>query len=1182
MAEQTQEKRTFKWGDREYLLDDLLAEHAKREQEYYNFARQKGQYDDAALQGLRSAISNRIAAVKSGQAFDGDGALAGDRVDNTSIQTQKKGLFKKEKYVDQDNTEWAKYYLNKLVGQLNPYTREPKKESEGWDLTKHGLGAYLTGQGLNAKDIFEKYDLRDKDNPENPRSFDQRRALLKQHLSGYKDWLAKKGFDFTKNDNEWDDNFGADFDKFVLDYDSLDINSLTSALRKFGAGDGYTTAFTSDRWDLSKTNEEMDAEAKALAEKKKKENADKAWNEEKSRRYNIYSGLDDLRSSQIQKYAGVDRIFDLSDEDLDAHLASVGVKDEQGAKTYWNNLDQQYAQNPYDVSVASVILPLRARQGLLRSIDSGDYSGWMYDPSTINESRQSVMAIDTVTGKMEEIFIGNLKNDWNRIKTKFMRDNNYSDPLAAYDKDGGVIQFQTGGALSSYDYIQNYKKEKNEARAVETGNDPEIQKARDRVVSNGKNRLQSDERTLANPDAGFTGAEVARLATIAADITSMFLDPVTGTAVGLGSTLTNFGADVADDGFQWADVKNLAINTGFDLLGAIPLFGDALGTGTKITRQLLKWAPRAMAGLAAYQGVKNFDGMMDSWGKLTSGDKDQKLTVQDWRNIAQSISLLTGGVRATRNKVAQSRMKQQARLDDVVGVNVVDKNGKIQQVLVDGKIAEQVKAAKGSKAEVEKVLSQLDEFKDKFGENGTLSVNVKNNGEFQFNPLTRHTNPDSSKGGIEWRGFRKEGLADVNEVFDFSKAQGYNASRGFQIPGVSKYLNTQHQRLLNHINNGQQMVNRPNPNTLDLRGKMSDAEIDLQMKQILKDQGVDAQAEVLRQASDQRLKDIEANEGQLTQAKTDLDAAKNKIQGYGDEASLQTQKTNLEQSIAGMPDAQVMHNAHQQAASQQASIASLQQKRKRLNAEQSGHLEALRQKKTDANAVITETTKKLNQAQKDLTRHSSRLKSLERAFAKKYPQKPKRGDANYQQYRKDAAAIKRLRDSVNVLQTTIKGYNTTISDNQAIISKADVDITKVRGVYSKKFNTNKAAINTAKGKLSTAQPIADQYNAYTKAKGDLATVNQQLNDYAQVPIAQQKVSDLEGIINQQQTAHTQAYQDLEALLANLRTSHASIGGRNMTWDINDIISRYNIQNAFKQGGSIDRNKINKFLNYAKR
>jgi hypothetical protein len=59
----------------------------------------------------------------------------------------------------------------------------------------------------------------------------------------------------TKNDNEWDDNLDADLDKFLQDFDTLDNNALTAALRKYGAGDAYTTAFTSDRWDLSKTND---------------------------------------------------------------------------------------------------------------------------------------------------------------------------------------------------------------------------------------------------------------------------------------------------------------------------------------------------------------------------------------------------------------------------------------------------------------------------------------------------------------------------------------------------------------------------------------------------------------------------------------------------------------------------------------------------------------------------------------------------------------------------------------------------------------------------------------------------------------------------------------------------------------------------------------------------------------
>jgi hypothetical protein len=94
---------------------------------------------------LRQAITSRINAVKSGEAFEGDGVLGTDKVDNTRIQTQKKGLFRKAKYVDQDNTEWAKYYLNKLVSSLKPHEGSKKADSKGWDMSKHGFGAYLTG-----------------------------------------------------------------------------------------------------------------------------------------------------------------------------------------------------------------------------------------------------------------------------------------------------------------------------------------------------------------------------------------------------------------------------------------------------------------------------------------------------------------------------------------------------------------------------------------------------------------------------------------------------------------------------------------------------------------------------------------------------------------------------------------------------------------------------------------------------------------------------------------------------------------------------------------------------------------------------------------------------------------------------------------------------------------------------
>ena len=191
--------------------------------------------------------------------------LSTDIADNTRIQTQKKGLFRKEKYIDQDNTEWAKYYLNKLVSTLKPQEKQETPDKGAWDISKHGLSAYLTGQGLNAQEIFEKNDLRDENNPDNPRAYTQRHALLRKHLTGYRDWLANKGFDFTKNDNEWDDNFLSDLNNLV-NSEQFDNNTLAASLRKLGAGDGFTTAFTSDKWDLSKTNAQSEADIQKTKE----------------------------------------------------------------------------------------------------------------------------------------------------------------------------------------------------------------------------------------------------------------------------------------------------------------------------------------------------------------------------------------------------------------------------------------------------------------------------------------------------------------------------------------------------------------------------------------------------------------------------------------------------------------------------------------------------------------------------------------------------------------------------------------------------------------------------------------------------------------------------------------------------------------------------------------------------
>ena len=1138
MAETTQEKKTFKWGDSEYLLDDLLKLHAEQEQNYYNFARDRGQYDDTALAGLRAAISSRISAVKNGQAFSADGILDTDKVDNTSIQTQKKGLFKKEKYVDQDNTEWAKYYLNKLVGQLKPHKKEAVKEAGGWDISKHGLSAYLTGQGLNAQDIFEKYDGRDANNPNAARSFTQRDAKLREHLGGYKTWLEGKGFDFTKNDNEWDDNFMTTLSNLINNQDWSDRTALSASLRKLGAGDGYTTAFTSDRWDLTKSDADMAADAERTeSERKAKEEREK-YAQFARDQYSAFKGLSDnnLGGTTYFTSAG-DGLFDMSDSEYEKWL-NTHTKDPD---SYMRKLQEDYYKNPFDPKVAGEYLPLAGRFGALKEVTI-DGKTWHYDPRTIDRSNNRLVVFDKETGETKHAFLGDIADEWNAIRRKWRIDNGYEDEAeiyTRYNEQGGVLSMQTGGGFNLAQAVNRDLEERNKVRAAETGNTEEVQKARDRVVSNGDQSFRSEKDSIGQPDAGFTGAEIARLASIGADITSLFLDPITGVAVGLGSTLTNFGADIADDGFQWQDVKNLGINVGFDLLGAIPIFGDALGTGAKITKNLVKWAPRIMAGMAAFQGVQNFDGMMGSWGKLTSGDKEQKLTVQDWRNIAQSISLVTGGVRAAKNKATQNKMKQQAKVDGVVGVNVRDRaTGEIRQVIVDGDVAKNIRAAKGDRAKIEAELSKLDDFNGKFGESGTMDVATQRGG--LQNPWQKVEGADGST-HREYQGFTKDGRAQVSDVYDFSRVPaGYGAGRGWKIPGVSDRLNQWHQDLMTRANN------KLNPTTVDQRGKLTNEAFEAEQTRLLNDQGVEAQIGKVKAAVEARHKSLAKTDEFISKAQSDLEAQQ-RLAGGDD---LVARQADAEARLRGLSSNDAINDAHNAIAHHTATIARNKAKRAALSESRS---KQLTQMEEGLNARVT--TKKA-----DIDALRARQKAIKKKLADGKP------------HPKLEAELKQVNTKIRKLNAE---YRTLKRDVPTQIAEARA---RIQSQYQRAYTQLGASTKSAKGAIATAQPIAAQRKAYSEA-------------YAQQQAAisgqalQKRLNTLQGrkAAHDPATAHTRAYTELETMLNNLRTSNPTIGGKTVNWDMDTILQRYgvNASDVFKQGGSINRNKINKFLNYAK-
>lgn len=1137
MAETTQEKKVFKWGDNEYLLDDLLSLHAQQEQSYYDFARNRGKYSDDALAGLREAIAGRINAAKDGRAFMADGSLDDDVVDNVFIPDAKKRKAKKGIGVNQDNTEWSKYYISKLVSSLKPYEK-PKPKENNWDISKHGLAAYLTGQGLNAKDVFEKYDGRDESNPDAARSLSGRRALLKSHLGGYKTWLEGKGFDFTKNDNDWDDDFMTSLSNLIDNYDNIDNNALMASLRKLGAGDTYTTAFTSDKWDLSGSGSGSGSKSAAEREAERKR---KAAEEETAKYqqyvkdiYGTFKGLSDNNFGGTYFTSNGDGFFDMSDSEYETWL-NTHTND---ADAYMKNLQSKYYANPFDTTVAGEYLPLAGRFGALKDVTING-KVYKYDPRTIDRTKNRFVAFDPESGEIRHAFLGDIAEEKEALKRKWRIDNGYLDEAEAYMKEGGVISMQTGGGFNLAQAVNRDLVERNKARASAAGNTEEVQKARDRVVSNGDQSFRSEKDSIGQPEAGFTGAEIARLASIGADITSLFLDPITGVAVGLGSTLTNFGADIADDGFQWQDVKNLGINVGFDLLGAIPIFGDALGTGAKITKNLVKWAPRIMAGMAAFQGVKNFDGMMGSWGKLTSGDKEQKLTVQDWRNIAQSISLVTGGVRAAKNKATQNKMKQQAKVDGVVGVNVRDRvTGEIRQVIVDGDVAKNIRAAKGDRAKIEAELSKLDDFNGKFGESGTMDVATQRGG--LQNPWQKVEGADGST-HREYQGFTKDGRAQVSDVYDFSQVPaGYGAGRGWKIPGVSDRLNQWHQDLVTRANN------KLNPTTVDQRGKMTNEAFEAEQTRLLNDQGVEAQIGKVKAAVEARHKSLAKTDEFISKAQSDLEAQQ-RLAGGDD---LVARQADAEARLRGLSSNDAINDAHNAIAHHTATIARNKAKRAALSESRS---KQLTQMEEGLNARVT--TKKA-----DIDALRARQKAIKRKLADGKP------------HPKLEAELKKVNSQIRKLNSE---YRTLKRDIPTQIAEARA---RIKSQYQRAYTQLGASTKSAKGAIATAQPIAAQRKAYSEA-------------YAQQQAAisgqalQKRLNTLQGrkAAHDPATAHTRAYTELETMLNNLRTSNPAIGGKTVNWDMDAILQRYgvNASDVFKQGGSINRNKINKFLNYAK-
>ena len=283
-------------------------------------------------------------------------------------------------------------------------------------------------------------------------------------------------------------------------------------------------------------------------------------------------------------------------------------------------------------------------------------------------------------------------------------------------------------------------------------------------------------------------------------------------------------------------------------------------------------------------------------------------------------------------------------------------------------------------------------------------------------------NADGSK-SWELRGFRKDGRADVNDIYDFSQVpQGYGVSVGYKIPGVSDKLNQWHQQVVGKLSK--------TPTQIDAKGTKTVTEVDAEVK-ALRDP-IDAQIKAMQDAMTRRADAKSRINAQLTPEKKRLQDIQTRLRGVPNEATLNANKTTLEQNIAT----------------------------------------------NDAN--ITSRQQLLDQAQKNLD------KLLNKKRVPKKRQKQHKAD------------VKSARAQVLGHKTVLQGY-------QATKQRYDADMSKLKA---------------------------------------------QLQDYADLTPVQANVNRLQGIQSRLGRGnHTNAYNKLQQMLADLQTNHSTVSGVKLigTW-----------------------------------
>lgn len=738
-TQKPKERVKYKFGQSDIDLTNYIHNLGTNVQSYLNSKNwndgQKQEFMNAYnryLTGLQDQLANntnRFTTDDFGSIIDSTGALSNTDNDDLDpvgseyyyddkgnrITTDDFNALKKRKQKNYNtfsaNREVATYF-NAIGNALR--SKQPTKEqtSNAFDLSKHGFLADWTrinnpaGGNLNLDPYLEKDAV---DEATGKRGTTNRAAYLKEQIENYINNIGDYDFSSTpfKDRNTYVSRLRAAAENLGNGYNSEDVIALNQA----GIGNEFLSKFFSTgaeepqakqsglerQAEQSELERQAEQSAQELAQRRRDDELRAVIEEEKQDQYNRQRDAffadyqkqnpfnSTIKSQAIALSYNPNAMYDRVATKYGVDRSNMEAL--QSAVKEYINFPQLAAairgkehilQGQKDVTAAYIANNLDwAAQSNLLTDKIGD-TGYYVVPGSENYDNWSYIAYNPITRHYEEQSM--LLNE--ELKKKMA--------YAEYDRRNKDVQkHQLGGLLK---YTEEYQKKAQKEAEKQ-------QRIDQKVEETGKTREQVEAAERRPMEEGFSTIDKVRLGTAAADAISAAaaLIPGYGTVasgvLGIGSTLTNIGANIADESMSGLDVAGNALHgLVMDVVGLIPGMG-ATGKAAKIVRVLKPVSKLAMRTLQAY-------GMMhsaDAFNKLMSNPSD--MSVDDWRNLVTGLQAISGEARYKGGKRAVSRATTQRDVADV-------KTSTGKMVTISKEDLDKLRKTKGLKAQ-NKLFSEL-------------------------------------------------------------------------------------------------------------------------------------------------------------------------------------------------------------------------------------------------------------------------------------------------------------------------------------------------------------------------------------------------------------------------------------------------------------------------------------------